>query len=236
MFSLNAATNTLEKILAFPFRSQMVDIGLGQKVAFMIVRDSLAKVNLYRTDGTTEGSYFLKQIDDYGGWTPLDDYRMKVINNIAYMGGWREETGFEWWQSDGTETGTFMIKDICEGTNNGYASFPEIEQVGASLVFTAADRYKGFELWKMPIVTQVPDKQSFLIFPNPATETCYLQFENATENKEIWIFNALGQKMFTANIAEKYCEVPTATFATGIYYVVVKMQGKTSSQSLLIGR
>ncbi len=236
MFSLNAATNTFEKTFALPFRSEIVDIRFGQNVAFMIVRDSLGKVNLYRTDGTNEGSYFLKQIDDNGNWTPSSNYILKVINNIAYMGGWRKETGFEWWQSDGTETGTFMIKDICESTNNGYAGFPEIEQVGASLVFTAADRYTGFELWKMPIVTQVPDKQSFLIFPNPANETCYLQFENETENKEITIFNALGQKMFAANIAEKYCEVPTAAFPTGIYYVVVKMQGKTSSQNLLIGR
>ena len=45
-----------------------------------------------------------------------------VINGIAYFGAADGTNGFELWRTDGTEDGTYMVKDIYPGTSSGYRS------------------------------------------------------------------------------------------------------------------
>ncbi|MCM2279143.1 MAG: hypothetical protein NDJ89_13790 [Oligoflexia bacterium] len=56
-------------------------------------------------------------------------------------------TGRELWRSDGTEAGTFLIKDINPGPIGGIDN-PRFVVWGNSLYFTADDGLAGTELWK----------------------------------------------------------------------------------------
>ncbi len=50
------------------------------------------------------------------------------------------------WKSDGTASGTVMVKDINSGSST---SFPDyLTAVGSTLYFRAYDGTNGYELWK----------------------------------------------------------------------------------------
>ena len=54
--------------------------------------------------------------------------------------------GDELWRSDGTETGTSMVKDIAPGAASSFPS--NLANVDGSLIFIADDGAHGDELWK----------------------------------------------------------------------------------------
>ncbi|MFN9374979.1 MAG: ELWxxDGT repeat protein, partial [Planctomycetaceae bacterium] len=55
-------------------------------------------------------------------------------------------TGYELWQSDGTSTGTVLVRDIRSGTNS--SSLWYLTNVNGTLYFTANDGTTGIELWQ----------------------------------------------------------------------------------------
>ncbi|MBO63172.1 MAG: hypothetical protein CMA94_00120 [Euryarchaeota archaeon] len=64
--------------------------------------------------------------------------------------------GKELWKSDGTASGTVMVKDIHSGNTGSSASWPDyFTAVGSTLYFQAEDGANGLELWKSEIVTEV---------------------------------------------------------------------------------
>lgn len=73
-----------------------------------------------------------------------------AVGNTLFMAANDLVHGFELWKSDGTASGTVMVKDINPGSGdsiNGYF-FPSMTAVGNTLYFLAADGLHGFELWK----------------------------------------------------------------------------------------
>ena len=54
----------------------------------------------------------------------------------------------ELWQSDGTETGTHIVKDIRQGEMSSSTDMILL-RLGTNLVFPASDGYHGTELWRM---------------------------------------------------------------------------------------
>ena len=53
--------------------------------------------------------------------------------------------GIELWKSDGTDTGTVMVKDI---NANGSSDPNNIIAINDTLYFSGSDGIDGFELWK----------------------------------------------------------------------------------------
>ena len=70
---------------------------------------------LWVTDGTPEGTLFLKDIEP--GGTSRNITWMAQHNGIAYMEAGGHELGQELWQTDGTPTGTHMVADLWTGSN-----------------------------------------------------------------------------------------------------------------------
>ena len=56
--------------------------------------------------------------------------------------------GFELWVSDGTDIGTFMVKDINTGSDTNTRDVSELTDVNGVLYFRADDGVNGAELWK----------------------------------------------------------------------------------------
>ena len=72
-------------------------------------------------------------------------YSFAVLNNVSYFAADDGKHGIELWRSDGTDTGTYMVKDI----NPGEASSGIYEIIAANgkLFFSATTAGNGQELW-----------------------------------------------------------------------------------------
>ena len=109
---------------------------------------------LWKTDGTESGTVMVKDIypggDDYGGLNSGLPNSLMVYNNVLYFAA-SDANGSELWRSDGTESGTVMVKDIFPGddgygfTNSGHPSYLTVFN---DLLYFAAIDTNGTELWK----------------------------------------------------------------------------------------
>ena len=67
------------------------------------------------------------------------------MNDIAYFNAYTPETGYELWRSDGTEAGTWLVKDIYPGWRS--AQIREKIVYNNRLYFSATSSGYGSELW-----------------------------------------------------------------------------------------
>jgi large repetitive protein len=136
---------------------------LGDK-AFFPANDGVHGWELWRTDGTEAGTVMVKEIrpgpegsldtetsrgDDVVAWNHVE------LNGILYFLANDRVHGFEVWRTDGTEAGTFLLKDILPGIEGSfgfisdtYISLFSGAGAGGSFFFAANDGVHGFELWK----------------------------------------------------------------------------------------
>lgn len=73
-----------------------------------------------------------------------------IINNIFYFVSDGLDLGFELWRSDGTEMGTYIVKDINPGINGAFQIniSANLTNINGVLYFSANDGINGYELWK----------------------------------------------------------------------------------------
>ncbi|MCH2648008.1 MAG: hypothetical protein MKZ58_06610, partial [Candidatus Poseidoniaceae archaeon] len=72
-----------------------------------------------------------------------------VMGNEMYFFATDSTNGYELWKSDGTASGTVMVKDINSANgNSGHSDIGEFTQMGSTLYFRADDGTNGQELWK----------------------------------------------------------------------------------------
>lgn len=92
---------------------------------------------LYVTDGTEEGTFMVKDIDE--GFGSSDPRSLALAGDFFYF---IADDGLEsgLWKSDGTDAGTTLIKD-------GIDYIIEVKAVGSRLYFSAGDEINGLELW-----------------------------------------------------------------------------------------
>lgn len=132
------------------------------------------------SNGTISGTKMLKQIrSDYegtswgsgaGGYTELD--------GKVYFGADDGVSGIELWESDGTESGTQLFKDI---NPSGSSSASSLFKSGDYLYFQANDGTNGSELW---------------ISDGTVSGTKMLQDINPSGNSYPQSFVQIGEKLF----------------------------------------
>ncbi len=112
-------------------------------LVFFTARDESHGVELWRTDGTPEGTRMVRDI--------RPGSRGSVPTGLTVSGGrlWFSATegdhGIELWTSDGTTTGTRLAVDIAPGS---FSSEPQaLVDRGGTLLFLAENMTHGFELW-----------------------------------------------------------------------------------------
>ncbi len=119
-------------------------VAMGGKLYFSAY-DHVHGRELWVTDGTSEGTYMVKDIQPGIGSGLSDIFELVSIGvgNTLYFRADDGVSGNELWRSDGTETGTQLVKDIQNGT---YGSNPgSFAAVDGMLFFTA---FSGSELWR----------------------------------------------------------------------------------------
>jgi ELWxxDGT repeat protein len=85
-----------------------------------------------------------------GGSYPSD---LEAVGSTAFFIATTPLHGLELWKTDGTETGTVLVKDIRAGSISSFTpSYPTptswLTNVGGTLFFVANDGGTGPELWK----------------------------------------------------------------------------------------
>jgi ELWxxDGT repeat protein len=106
---------------------------------------------LWKTDGTRDGTVMLKDIDERNGYGSGPS-GFTLFNDELYFRASDADNGTELWKTDGTEDGTVLVKDIDTRTDsygNPYSSSPyEFTLFNDELYFRANDADHGTELWK----------------------------------------------------------------------------------------
>lgn len=133
--------------------------------------------SLYRTDGTTNGTIFLK--DNLPDFKPLVEFKgrllfssnglwstdgtssgtffltefsrlVKDVGDYYYFIGYESSSGYELYKTDGTTSGTGMVKDIYPGPSNGLdpAVRFRADTLNGNMFFVADNGVNGAELWK----------------------------------------------------------------------------------------
>lgn len=103
---------------------------------------------LWRTDGTPDGTRMVKDITPGpGGVFGTVTRGIVAVGNTVYFAGDDGTHGTELWKSDGTESGTVLVKDIATGATSGVLSAPVA--MGSAVYFIAkGDGQSNIHLWK----------------------------------------------------------------------------------------
>lgn len=105
--------------------------------------DGVIGYELWKTDGTQEGTVLVKDINPSAGSSPSASVPLNGFNYFATNDG---VNGNELWKTNGTSAGTVLVKDINPGAADssptGYTLY------NGALYFQADDGVNGPELWK----------------------------------------------------------------------------------------
>lgn len=116
---------------------------------FFSANDGTNGNELWKSDGTENGTVMVKDIN-IGNQSSMQYSNavqpITAINDLLYFYANDGVNGTELWRSDGTETGTYMIKDIYTGNSNN-SSFPRSFVTLNNIIYFIANDNTGTALW-----------------------------------------------------------------------------------------
>jgi ELWxxDGT repeat protein len=111
---------------------------------FFTAADGSHGVELWKSDGTAEGTVMVKDI--YPGASGSSPVTLTNVNGTLFFSATDGITGHDaLWKSDGTNAGTVLVKDMAPGAGGGPS---ELTDAGGTLFFAFDGGTTGTELWK----------------------------------------------------------------------------------------
>ncbi len=185
--------NGVEETALIKSFSMVSQLTLAGDVIYFNASDPAFGAELWKTDGTAEGTVMVKDINP--GTSGSNPLQLTNANGVLFFVA-TDKAGKELWRSDGTAAGTYMVKDIFpkSGSSNP-ASITYAENSG--IYFAANDGLHGYELWKSDgtttgtfLVKDIRTESKISSSPEQLTFTNGKIFFVANDNingKELWV-------------------------------------------------
>ncbi len=159
-------------------------------------------------------------------------------NTVAFAAS---ESGFsdtQIWLTDGTPTGSSKI--LYSATTYTQASQYFLTTYNNEIYFYSD--YLGtnsMSLYKLAGFTvnlneNKKETVDFVVYPNPSHGVLNIQLNNEYKNIEIYITNILGEIVLTSSIDKDFSTINTNSLQRGVYFILVKHEGKQSTQKIII--
>src|SRR5262245_26011743 len=141
----------------------------------------------------------VKDINQTVDPAPMDPYGLTNVNGVLFLSAKDEEHGREIWKSDGTPSGTVMVKDINPGAFDSNPAF--FTDVNGTVFFVADDGVHGSELWKTDgtaagtvLVKDIRPQSDTYIGSDPSylvnvNGTLFFTADDGVSGREIWKSN-----------------------------------------------
>ncbi len=156
---------------------------LNNKLYFSAFRTGFGR-EIWQSDGTAAGTRLLLDIVPGVGSSNSENlFKLFTDGNLLYFVAGTAATGPELWRTDGTEAGTFLLRDIYAGAASSTPML--LGTYNGELVFTAEDAATGAEPW-LTNGTVAGTRRLADIAPGAASST----------PDQMAVFN--GQLLFTA--------------------------------------
>jgi ELWxxDGT repeat protein len=199
----------------------------NSKYLFFGSREGGLGVELWRSDGTNQGTELVKDINVgvYGSY-PRD---FVSFNDTVYFSAYTEETGRELWRTDGTEDGTYMLEDLTPGAfdSNPFGLIVAKKR----LYFTAEHEKYGKEVFYIEDTTMVikedplPEPKQIdqiQIFPNPVRDNLTIRLPFVSPDGEmVTFYNMLGQKVKEYYLTKNNQTLNVSVLTQGAYVMII---------------
>lgn len=154
-----AGTHLLADIFPGPASSAGNGTAAVGRLRFFAANDGVHGYELWKTDGTPQGTTLVADINP----GPAGAFSVS-----SFTPGFRDVwffatdgvTGEELWRSDGTANGTQRAADVFPGPGSStihpiISGFDRVRRSGSRMYFVADDGTTGFELWSVPLPTEM---------------------------------------------------------------------------------
>lgn len=140
----------------------------GSELYFFAVTSTTYEV--WKTDGQVGGTTGrVATINSSTSGAVAAGTRLVLFKSALYFIADNGVNGYELWRSDGTESGTALVKDINLGVEHG-AAYPLVAS-GEQLFFSGTDGATGYELWQS---NGQPDGTSLVADLSPGTDNSFI--------------------------------------------------------------
>ncbi|MDB5281526.1 MAG: hypothetical protein JWO06_601 [Bacteroidota bacterium] len=189
--------------------------GLKDKVYF-VAKDSL-RAELWVSDLSDTGTHLFRELDTLAT-ASSEPQNLYVAGYELYYTANNGDRGFELWKTDGTLTGTKMLREICVGScSSGPGNFFLSDTV---LFFSANDEAHGRELYRLgfnsSLLQQITDENHTGVYVDPLRRQLTKMSQTGSDIQYIKIFDLNGNELMTQNIKDPI-PLSVDSFSQGLY-------------------
>lgn len=129
---------------------QPTEFAAVNNMLFFTADDGIHGIELWKSDGTDAGTTMVKNIYEKKDYDPIYIHpkHLTNVNGKLFFVATDTTNGTTLWKSDGTETGTVMVKDIRSDNYYDYFHISNLIAVDDILYFQANDQIHGPEIWR----------------------------------------------------------------------------------------
>ena len=132
--------------------NQIPNIKVINGLMYFSGNDDINGCEPWISDGTSSGTFMIKDINpgSSSALTPQSSFPQGFVelNGEIYFVAQDPIYGRELWKTDGTSSGTVMVRDFNPGSAYGLESDGSLTMINNTLYFSASDGINGYELWK----------------------------------------------------------------------------------------